>query len=110
MESKAYWLMAPIAETNLEHYKNDFFVHDKKALAENPKTDFVWFVRDTGTNLAMLGLKEQEQGSAMAWFDSFCKANKRVFFYSAREETLEEIDKTKASELADKLGILKIYA
>ena len=50
-----YQTLEQLVDPIVKHYRDDFLIHDRKHIEENPGEPFLIFARETGTHLVDLG-------------------------------------------------------
>ncbi len=89
----------------VEHYQEDFLVHDKKLL-RGYSGSFLMGIRNTGTNTVLLDefTKEHDLTASRIWLLSYNEV-----FYFGEKGTIREIKKDECIEIFDEFveGIAK---
>lgn len=103
--------MEKIVKKYVSAFQNDFYVHDIYEL-NNYDGDFIWMVRNTGTDLVKLKEPMFKDGKWIGklWYEAVVKANEYIYYYDPEKSKLTKITKEKADKIIEKYNeIYKEY-
>lgn len=101
--------MSNIVKRNLKAYYNDFYIHDFYTLLVNDKVKkYIWFTRNTGTDLVPLYCDNQFNNAYM-WYQAVKTANNNYYLIDLEHNKVQKISLQKADKIIndhkDKLNI-----
>ncbi|MBU8732530.1 hypothetical protein KM915_21000 [Cytobacillus oceanisediminis] len=92
--------MNSIVTLKVKHYKTDFYIHDLQVLIEKEE-QFLWLVRDCGTNLIQLEDPEYEKGQWKwkSWYEAVKRNMRPNSFYliDNKNKIIKKINEEKAN-------------
>ncbi|MCA8228375.1 hypothetical protein [Burkholderia vietnamiensis] len=96
-------VMRPIVEdtqSRLQHYRNDFYQHDRHYLRTTHAVgQYLWLVRESGTDLRQLGVHASEHDWARAALTITQRSD--IYLVNADTMTLSRVNNQQAAQLLD---------
>lgn len=92
--------MKIIADSTLKQYDSDFYIHDIEMILSNPKESFLWFVRESGTNLIHFNVVNIKDHFFAV---TRCTKVKKIYFYNTKNNQLKKIKLEKAQQLIENI-------
>lgn len=95
--------MIQIVESQVKHYKADFFIHDIAALIDYQE-DFIWIIRDSGTHFIPLNDPTLLKDGKWLWKEHYkaienCERILSYYHYNVKNEKMKKINSKKSEEI-----------
>ena len=86
----------------VKYYRDDFYIHDRKTISENPKAMFLWMTRECGT--WMFVLDDEWDHYSSKWLRSIiCQGYKIHNWYLLSGREIKKLDDETVERFADRI-------